>query len=67
MTTGCWWPLPPQRPPRDGAFFVRSPAGALTIGGTKEKAPGLRRGLMLKQQVQLTGWPGGWLRHSGRW
>ena len=27
MTTGCCWPLLPVRPPRDGAFFVRSPAG----------------------------------------
>ncbi len=27
MTTGCCWPLLPVRPPRDGTFFVRSPAG----------------------------------------
>ena len=27
MTTGCCWPLLPVRPPRDGAFFARSPAG----------------------------------------
>lgn len=27
MTTGCCWPLLPVRPPRDGAFFVRSPVG----------------------------------------
>ena len=38
MTTGCCWPLLPVRPPRDGAFFVRSPAGV--NGATlQENAP----------------------------
>ena len=38
MTTGCCWPLLPVRPPRDGAFFVRSPAGV--DGATlQENAP----------------------------
>ena len=31
-----------------------------------KKAPSVRRGLMLNQQVQLTGWLGGWLRHQAR-
>ena len=38
MTTGCCWPLLPVRTPRDGALFVRSPAGA--NGATlQENAP----------------------------
>jgi hypothetical protein len=38
MTTGCCWPLLPVRPPRDGSFFVRSPAGV--NGATlQENAP----------------------------
>ena len=38
MTTGCCWPLLPVRPLRDGAFFVRSPAGV--NGATlQENAP----------------------------
>ena len=61
MTTGCCWPLLPVRPPRDGAFFVRPPVGVngaslqenAPEASTKQKAPGLRRGLCLTQLGQL--------------
>jgi len=67
MTTGCCWPLLPARPPRDGAFFVRSPASVngATLQETKSPRP-VPGALARAAGSPLTGWPGGWLRHQDR-